>query len=379
MTALLRRTLLAVILAAATLAANGPAWAAPIAQDEKAAVIFSYHRVGEDHYPDNNIRREQFEAHIRELKSGAYNVMPLPAVIATLKKGEALPPRTVVLTFDGGYYSVYDYAAPLLIKNGLPFTVFIGTDRAARVTPEYMNWNDIKKLARNDLVTVGLHPAGYQRLGTQPEAEILRQINSARAAYRDNLGTEARYFAYPFGEYSKTMRDIVEKQGFDAAFGEQSGVAYAGADMLALPRFPMTESFGGLDRFLMTANALPLPTSDISPADPHLATPHPTIGFTVEAALKGQIKKLSCFVAGQGKPSIQVVGETRVEIRLEKPFTTERGRLNCTLPATAADASDEPTWRWFGMLFSIPGNEYVPSDDTDDNVNAVAASDDSRG
>ena len=379
MTALLRLTLLAVTLAAATLAAVAPSRAAGIAQDEKAAVIFSYHRVGEDHYPDNNIRREQFEAHIRELKNGDYNVMPLPAVIAALKNGDTLPPRTVVLTFDGGFYSVYDYAAPLLIKNGLPFTIFVGTDRAARRTPEYMSWDDIRKLARNNLVTVGLHPAGYQRLGAEPETEILRQVNSARAAFRDNLGHEARYFAYPFGEYSKPLRDIVEKQGFEAAFGEQSGVAYAGADMLALPRFPMTESFGGLDRFLMTAHALPLPASDISPADPRLASAHPTIGFTVEPALKAELKKLSCFVAGQGKPSIQIVGDTRVEIRLEKAFTTERGRLNCTLPAAAADAGDDQSWRWFGLLFSIPGVESLPADNSDGNADAVSVADESRG
>lgn len=375
----LSRICLAAFAAAALYAAAGPSWAATgLAQDDKSAVIFSYHRVGEDNYPDNSIRREQFESHIAQLKNGDYNVMPLPAVINALRGGTPLPPRTVVLTFDGGYLSVADYAAPLLIKSGLPFTVFIAPDNATHGKPEYMGWDDIKRLARHDLVTIGLHPAGYQHLAGAAEAELLRQVNSARATYREKLGAEPRYFAYPFGEYSRKFRDIVQKQGFDAALGEQSGVAYAGGDMYALPRFPMTESFGGLERFMMSANALPLPVTDISPSDPYLTTAQPTIGFTADPGLKGRLKNLSCFVAGQGKPTIQIIGDTRVEIRLEKPFATERGRLNCTLPAATADMGDEPSWRWFGLLLSVPGIESLP-DVSDGNGDAVSVADESRG
>ncbi|MBU0858879.1 MAG: polysaccharide deacetylase family protein, partial [Alphaproteobacteria bacterium] len=216
----LRNALSAFGLAAALFLTGGsaPGYAAGIAQDERAAVIFSYHRVGEDEYPANNIRMEQFEAHLRELREGDYNVMGLPAVINALRNGDKLPPRTVVLTFDGGHRSIMENAAPLLLKNDLPFTIFIATDNTDRATTEYMSWDDVKKLARNNLVTVGMHPATYQRLDNAPAAELLRQLNTARAAFRDNLGAEPRFFAYPFGEYSKAYRDVIEKQGFAAAF-----------------------------------------------------------------------------------------------------------------------------------------------------------------
>lgn len=370
----LRRTLSNVGLAAALFLGAGltPAHATALAQDERAAVIFSYHRVGEDEYPANNIRREQFHAQIRELLDGDYNVMALPAVIAALQDGEKLPPRTVVLTFDGGHKSILDNAVPLLLRHGLPFTLFVATDNIERKTTEYMSWDEVRKLARNDLVTIGLHPAVYQRLDEEPDAEILRQINSARVAYREKLGQEARFFAYPFGEYSQAYRDIIAKQGFTAAFGEQSGVAHAGTDHFALPRFAMTENYGDLDRFQMTANALPLPVSDISPADPRLTDPQPEIGFTVDPVLKNSLKNLSCFATGQGKTNIQIVGATRVEIRLQKPFTTERARLNCTLPAPMKPGED-PSWRWFGMMMTLPGGTEAPDDET------VIVSDETRG
>lgn len=337
------------------LAAGMPAAAQAIPQDQAAAVIFAYHRIGEDQSPETNIRREQLESHIKELASGDYNVMPLPEIVSALKNGDKLPANAVALTFDGGHSSVIEVALPLLEKQGLPFTVFISTDHIDRKAPHYLTWNDVKRLDRIRGVSVGLHPASYIRIYHEPAEEITRQINTARARYRDELGKEPRLFAYPFGEYSAAYRNILEKQGFEAAFGQQSGVAYAGADLFSLPRFPMTESYGGLDRFRLIATALPLPATDIEPRDPMLQSTQPAIGFTIDASLKDQLGRLSCFVSNHAKPALNLVGEQRVELRLEEPLEGERTRINCTLPvAVTGENYEEPRWRWFGMQLIMP-------------------------
>ena len=71
-------------------------------QDRSSAVIFAYYRVGEDQFPGTNIRLDQFQSHVRELKDGRYNVLSLPDMITALQGGATLPDRAVVLTFDGG-------------------------------------------------------------------------------------------------------------------------------------------------------------------------------------------------------------------------------------------------------------------------------------
>ncbi len=341
-----------------------PAAAQTVATDESAAVILVYHRIGEDEYPENNIRQEQFASHIRELASGEYNVMSLASIADALKKGEKLPPRTVAITFDGGHKSILDNAVPLLKRHELPFTVFVSTDYAGRHTDDYLDWDDIKDLKHDKLATVGIHPAAYIRLYNEPEAEIVRQINKARSIYREQLGEEPTLFAYPFGEYSKAYRDLIEAQGFAAAFGQQSGVASAGTDLYSLPRFSMTETHAGLDRFRLTAGALPLPVTDIEPRDPVLHTARPSIGFTVEKELEGQLANLTCFVSGQGKPGIEIIGN-RVELRLEKDFESDRARVNCTLPLPTGENYEEPRWRWFGMML-------IPPKTTNQSWNAAA-------
>jgi peptidoglycan/xylan/chitin deacetylase (PgdA/CDA1 family) len=343
----------------------GTSWAqtSAIPHDERAAVIFSYHRVGKDENPADNIRLEQFMSHIAELDEADYNVIPLDDVIKSIKGGKKLPPRTIAITFDGGHRSILENAAPILMKYNFPFTIFVAPDNADNTDNDYLSWDEIKRLSKNDLVTIGIHPATYQRVGNMDATEIRRQINSAIASYRKNTGKMPAYFAYPFGEYSAEYRDIVASMGFKAAFGEQSGVAYAGSDLMTLPRFAMTETFGDLDRFMMTTRALPFPVSDVSPADPRLDTADPVIGFTVDESLVAQLKDLSCFAAGQGKPDIQIISKKRVEIRLEKAFTVDRARLNCLLPGPTPAAGDDKTWRWFGLMMTVPNTTQVWSNE----------------
>lgn len=321
--------------------------------DQTAAVILVYHRIGEDAYPQSNITLDQFADHVDELLNGGYTVMPLSSVIHAFENGKALPPRTVVLTFDGGYRSAFENGIPLLEENGLPYTVFVSSGLLDQAGAQYMGWGNLRTLKKSSLAGFGIHPARYDRLHGLPEADIARQINSTRAAFRKEMGENPSFFAYPFGEYDAPYKTLIEKQGFTAAFAQNSGVAYAGADMFALPRFAMTESYGDRDRFRMVASALPFPVRDVEPADPHIKTANPAIGFTTDSALASSLDAIRCFVSGQDKPTVERLGETRVELRLSAPLTRERVRVNCTLPSGQESENGEVLWRWFGMLLTV--------------------------
>lgn len=325
-----------------------------IAQDQAAAVILVYQRIGDDQYPSTSIREEQFLEHLQELRRGSYNVMPLPEIVAALKQGHKLPPYTVAITFDGAHRSVLERGIPPLLKQNMPFTVFVAPDALDGDQRQHMSADDLRRLARSKLATIGLHPGLYARFAHTPPEEIRRQVNNGRARLRALLNAEATLFAYPFGEYSTAYRDIVAGSGFDAAFGQQSAVAHAGSDPYALPRFSMTEAYGDIDRFRMAARALPLPVSGIAPSDPYLTgNARPAIGFTVDPALAEEMEKLACFASGQDKPRIEFMGGSRVEIRLAGSFEDERARLNCTMPGPTAEADEDGRWRWFGLLLTL--------------------------
>src|SRR5688572_23168482 len=134
---------------------------AVIPQDEAAAVILVYQRIGDDQYPSTSIRTEQFAEHVEELRRGNYNVLPLPEIVQALKQGKKLPPSTVAITFDGAHRSVLERGIPLLQKHDIPFTVFIAPDSLENDLQQHFSIDEIKKIARSKLVTIGLHPALY--------------------------------------------------------------------------------------------------------------------------------------------------------------------------------------------------------------------------
>ena len=74
------------------------------------AVILMYHRFGEDRLPSTNIRLDQFDAHLEKLSSGNYSVWPLAKIVDHLQKDMPLPDRTVAITIDDAYLSVFTEA-----------------------------------------------------------------------------------------------------------------------------------------------------------------------------------------------------------------------------------------------------------------------------
>lgn len=333
--------------------------AAPLPEDKNTAVIFTYQRVGEDSVPQGNISVEQFKEHITELTKDGYAVLPLPTIIDALKNGGNLPSKTIGITFDGAYQATLNTVLPVLEEAGFPFTIFFASDMAEGGSPAHMNWSQIKKLRKNKLVSLGLSPAVYEHMVSKPTEHNLFNINRAMAKYRDVLREDPPFFSYPYGEHSAALKKQLAGYSFKAAFGQKSGVIYANVDFMDLPRFTMTNDYGDIDRFRLTANALPLPVSDVVPEDTLLTQNPPLIGFTVSSGIDN-LSKLSCFASNIGKMPLFHIGNNRIEIRPNQPFTDRRTRINCTLP-------DGPRWRWFGMLLIAPALDEESNDDPEEN------------
>lgn len=341
-----RRHRACLIAAAVLIAAGLLAPAAGGASAADSAVVVMYHRFGEPDLPTGNIRIDQFEAHLRELKSGRSTVMPVPDIIAALKQGKPLPDRTVGITIDDAYLSVYTQAWPRLKAAGLPWTLFVATEPIDRGYKGYMTWDQIRELAA-DGVTIGNHTAAHAHMTYLSPEQNGEELARTNARFLAELGTLPELFAYPYGEYSLAVREQVVTAGFAAAFGQQSSILYGGADFFALPRFPLNERYGDIKRFRLVTGALPLPVTEVTPVDPLLTVNPPIFGFTVDDGIGG-LNRLACYGSAQGKAVLERVGSHRIEVRLSEPFPPGRARINCTMPGP------EGRWRWYGIQFFIP-------------------------
>ena len=114
---------------------------------EPSAVILMYHRFGEGAYPSTNIRLDQFETHLAEIAAGGYRVLPVAEIAAALRAGRPLPDRTLGITIDDAFLSVYREAWPRLRAAGLPFTLFVATDPIDDGLADYMSWDQLREMA----------------------------------------------------------------------------------------------------------------------------------------------------------------------------------------------------------------------------------------
>ncbi len=310
------------------------------------AVIVMYHRFGENQFPTTNVRLEQFDAHITELKSGAYSVLPLAEVTAALLSGKELPPRTVVITIDDAYLSVYQDAWPRLKAAGLPFTLFVSTESVDQQQPDYMTWSQVRELAQAG-VTIGHHAHSHASLITLTPDAALADIAKASERFKIELGSVPTLFAYPYGEFDIKLRDAVAQAGFLAAFGQHSGVASDAGPYFSLPRFALNENFSAINRFKLIVNARALPVKDVVPADPRIRTNPPAFGFTAVAGLR-ELKTLACYASHTNKAAaLEILGTDRVEVRFDTPFPKGRSRVNCTMPGPGG------RWFWLGQPFFV--------------------------
>jgi len=322
---------------------------APEIAPADGAVIVMYHRIGEEAaHPSTSVSKEQFEAHVALLEKQKYTVWPLTKLAAALKAGEAIPDRTVAITFDDAYRSVYEFAWPRLKRAGLPFTVFVATNFLDNGASGFMSWAQLKEMSGAG-VTIGNHTRTHLHMAGAAVERSRSEVRHARQRLSDELSVKSSLFAYPYGESSSEVRDLVIAEGFTAAFGQHSGVAHGADDTFYIPRFAFNERFGDLTRFRRAVDALPLPVEDITPADPLVSTNPPAFGFSVGATMRG-LDQLACYHSQFGKVDLTRLGERRIEIRFADRFNKGRSRLNCTLPGPNG------RWRWFGRQFYVKAN-----------------------
>lgn len=165
-----------------------------------------------------------FEAQMGWLADNGYRVVRLADLAAFMAGKQALPPRSVVVTFDDGYESVYRHAFAVLKRLHIPATLFVYTDFLGAT--DALNWQQLEEMWASGWVDVQAHSRTHRRLTERLPGE-------SDAAYRANLdmelklprtlierrlaasGLKVRHFAYPYGDANETVLDAMKRHGYE--------------------------------------------------------------------------------------------------------------------------------------------------------------------
>jgi len=308
-----------------------------------------YHRFNENKYPSTNIRVEDFTKHINLIK--AENLRFIKAEDFENHINSKNTERKILLTIDDGFESFYLNAWPILKAEKIPFILFVSTREVG--ANNYMNWDQIREIAKEDFVHIGNHSHTHEYLIDRTKKEIEEDIKKSMAIFKKELGFNSPFFSYPFGEYSLEFKKIIKNLNFKYAFGQHSGVADESKDLFELPRFPINEKYGEIKRFKSILKTLPFKYEEITPKEKYInnSLNPPDVRIKFYKNIKN-INLISCYSNEKNKwrkSNIKFINDYEVQILLEGKFTTERGRINCSL-------QDNGFWRWLGIQFVIAEN-----------------------
>jgi peptidoglycan/xylan/chitin deacetylase (PgdA/CDA1 family) len=183
---------------------------------------------------------ELFARGMTLLHDHGYRTMSLMEATDHLRRGVRPPERSIVVTFDDGYRSVYEQAFPVLQRYGMTATVFLATgNRKRRRLPSMegrsmLSWHEVKEMHKAG-IAFGGHTLTHPDLTRLPEELLEAEIVGSKAAIENELGTAANTFAYPFGLYDARSRELVSRH-FMCACSDRLGLLRSTSDRYAMER-----------------------------------------------------------------------------------------------------------------------------------------------
>ena len=205
---------------------------------DEGILSLMYHRFNEHKYPSTNIQMNVFKEQMKIIQSSNY-IFSNPE---QFKENYGIPKikKEILITIDDAFQSFYLEAWPYLKKYKIPFILFVSTEPVGK--KGYMTWDQIKEVETEKFSYIGHHSHSHGYLVDGKNDLFISDIEKANKIFLKNLGYIPNLFSYPFGEYSKSMRDYIS-QNFDFAFGQHSGVIDLNKDKFELPRFPINENY----------------------------------------------------------------------------------------------------------------------------------------
>ena len=214
--------------------------------------ILMYHHLSEDVTNSEIVSPEQFEAQIRALSEAGYTGVSFDELQAYVLRGEPLPEKPVVITFDDGYRSNYTLAYPILQKYGMKATIFavgvsFGTDHYKdtdyAITPHF-GAAEAAEMTASGLISIQSHTYDMHQWPPYETSSAVREnilplpgeseeayvqaltedFTRSRALLEDATGRPVDVLAYPAGQYSTLAQVTLQSLGVHVTLSTNPGV-----------------------------------------------------------------------------------------------------------------------------------------------------------
>lgn len=214
--------------------------------DRTKIPILMYHHLDEMNQNALTVNPVIFEQQMELLKAKGYTTITDHDLELFYQGKKLLPDKPVMITFDDGYRSNYQYAFPTLQKLNMKGTIFLITDSIEH--PEKhdspypkLKWDQVEEMSASGLVSFQSHTndmhqsiEGKRNKGVilgpvnresikQHEKRVLTDLAVSKNLIEQHTGKPVISFSYPFGSYSSDSEKLVKQAGFKISYTTDFG------------------------------------------------------------------------------------------------------------------------------------------------------------
>ena len=195
-----------------------------------------------------------FETQIQYLAAHGYQTVSLNDVYSWSTHLRPLPPKPVVITFDDGYAGFSQEVAPILLHHGFRATIFVIAGKCGcdviwegHHPMRIMGYDEMRALGERGfcIQAHGVEHNDWTRISVDM---VKQELRGSKSIIESITGSPVRFAAYPFGKWTRSVRDTVVSEGYLGACTIERGQNGFDQDMFALRRDLILPS-GGWWRF----------------------------------------------------------------------------------------------------------------------------------
>ncbi len=228
--------------------------------------ILMYHHISEDPLEWNSsiISPDKFREDMLYLKALGYNTIHFKDYIDFIENGKELIDNPILITFDDGYLSNYQYAYPILKELDMKATISIVGWSVGRKyhkdgsTPiyEHFTWEQAKEMYNSGTIDIQHHTydlhnegdvlhygKGVSRKENENEEDYIKRFTNdtvkLKKLIEQNIGNEAILYVYPYGMYNETTEKIIKELGFKVSVTTKMGITPISDELYLLNRINM--------------------------------------------------------------------------------------------------------------------------------------------
>lgn len=239
--------------------------------EETIIPILTYHNFTIGESSSYKINIIEFEKQMDYLAAHNYSVISLSELLAGLRTCQ-LPPKPIAITIDDGFKSTYTLAYPVLKKYNFPTTLFIYTNFIEKNNGS-LTWEEIREMASHN-IEIGSHTLSHCNLLKYKKnenyetylARIKKEIFLSKEILEAKIGVKIKYFAYPYGVYDPTTKNLVIQAGYEGILNANSMNNTLATNPFSLNR-QIIFGQSSLNSFIWILNQRPFNTSKIFPYD----------------------------------------------------------------------------------------------------------------